>query len=103
MAFRWRAVDPARLRNAASEQRRIVGLANNDLGFRSFLLQHPRDALERAAGAHAGDPVVQPDSLEVMQNFNRRGLGMKIRVGFVLELAAEEPAVSLRKLKCLGD
>src|SRR5262249_33639302 len=68
MAFRWRTVGAARLPNAASQQRRIVGLANNDFGFRSFLLQHARDALERAARAHAGDPIVEPVSLEVLQN-----------------------------------
>ena len=31
-------------------------------------LEHPRDALQRAAGAEAGDPVVEPLALEVLDD-----------------------------------
>ena len=103
MAFRRRAVGAACLRNAAAQKRRIVRLANDDLRFRPFFPQHARNALERPARAHAGDPIVEPVSLEVLQDFDRGGFGMEVRVRFVLELAAEEPAMGLRELQRLGD
>ena len=95
--------EPRACANAAAQKRRIVRLANDDLGFRPFLLQHPCNALERAARAHAGDPIVKPVALEVLENFDGGGLGMEVRVRFVLELPAEEPAMGLRELQRLGE
>src|SRR5262245_58595092 len=95
MAFRRRAVGAACLPDTAAQKRRIVRLANNDLRFRSFLLQHPCNALKRAARTHARNPIVEPVPLEILENFDSRGLGMEVGVGFIFELSAEEPAVRL--------
>ena len=62
---RRRAVALARLRDAAAEHRRVVRLAQHDLRLGPVLAQHARDALERAAGAGAGHPVVEPLAREV--------------------------------------
>src|SRR5712671_2882167 len=62
----------------------------------------PCNALERAACPHAGDPIVEPVSLEVLENFDGRGLGMEVWVGFILELSAEEPAMTLCEFQRLG-
>src|SRR5262249_39230219 len=71
MAFRWRAVGAACLPDATAQNRRIVRLANNNLRFRSFLLQHPCNALERAARAHARNPIAEAASFEILENFDR--------------------------------
>ena len=41
--------------------------------------QHARDALQRAAGAIAGHPVVEPLALEVLDDLARGGAGMDSR------------------------
>src|ERR1044071_5576095 len=77
MAFRWRAVGATCLYHAAAQERRVVGLANNDLGLRPFLLQHARNALQRATGPHPGDPIIEPLAFEILEDLDRRGPGME--------------------------
>ena len=64
----------------------------------TLLREHARDALQRAAGAVAGHPVVELLALEVVDDLARRGARMHVGVGLVLELARQEPAVRLGKL-----
>ena len=85
------------------EQRRIGRLANNDLRFRALLPQHPADALQRPAGAVAGDPEVEPVAGEVVDDFARGGARVKVGVGFVLELPGHEPAMGFGQLDRLLD
>ena len=65
MRRRRRAVRLARLLDAAAEQLRVLRLADDDLGVGHLLGQHARHALQRAAGAVAGHPVVELLALEV--------------------------------------
>ena len=66
------------------------------------LAQHARDALQRAAGAEAGDAVVEPLAREGREDLRRGGARVHVGVGFVLELAAQEPAVRLGELERLA-
>ena len=93
-----RAVLAPLLRNAGGQHRRLVRLAHDDLGVRHLLAQHAADALERAAGAEAGDPIIELLALEIVDDLARRGARMVFRVGLVLELARLEPAVLRREL-----
>src|SRR6185312_10377482 len=52
-----RAVRVPLLLDVATEQLRILRLANHDPGLGTLLLEHPRDTLERSAGAIAGHPI----------------------------------------------
>src|SRR5258708_800717 len=65
MAGRSRAVGVAGLRQPAAEQWCFGRLADDDPGVRPLLAQDPRDALQGAARAVAGDPVVEPLAGEV--------------------------------------
>ena len=96
-----RAVGVALLRHAAVEQRRIGRLADDDLRVRPLLGQHARDALERAAGAEAGDPVVEPLAGEIVDDLARGGARVHVGIGLVLELPGQEPAVRLGELAAL--
>ena len=78
------------------------GSQTHDLGVRHFLGEHARHALQRAAGAVAGHPVVELLALEVVDDLARRGARMDVGVGLVLELAGQEPAVRLGELDRLG-
>src|SRR3546814_15318491 len=66
--------------------RSVVGLADDDLGLRALRLQHAGDALQRAAGAGTGHPVVERGVGEVRQDLARRGARVEVGVGLVLEL-----------------
>ena len=103
MAAARLAVGVARLRDAAAEHRRVVGLARDDARVGARLLQRARDALQRAAGAEARDPVVEPLAGEVGEDLLRRRARVHVGVGFVLELPAEEPAVRLGELDGLRE
>ena len=91
------------LGDAAADQLRVVRLAHDDLNFGALLLEHPRDAFQRAAGAIAGDPIVQALSIECRDDFRGRRPGMHIGVGFVFELAGQEPAMRFGQFLSLGD
>ena len=67
-----RAVGMARLLDAAAQELRILRLADDDLGVRHLLGEHARDALQRAAGAVAGHPVVELLALEVRRRSRAR-------------------------------
>ena len=55
--------------------------------------------VERAAGAEAGDEVIELLALEVVDDLARGGALMHGGVGFVLELARQEPAMRLGELR----
>jgi hypothetical protein len=97
------AVLGPRLLDAAGEDRRVVGLDDDDPGPRGSRLEHAGDALERAAGAEAGDPVVEPELGEVLQDLDRRRARVDLGVGLVLELAGHEPAVRVGQLLRLAE
>src|SRR5690606_18890228 len=82
--------------DAAGKDRHVVRLADHDSGLWAFGLQHPGYALQRAAGAGAGHPVVEWRVGEVSENFPGCGARVEIGISLVLELAAEEPAVLCR-------
>ena len=96
-----RAVRVALLSGSAREHGRVGGLADHDLRCRPLLGEHTRNALERAAGAEAGDPVIEPLAGEVGEDLGRRGPRVHVGVGLVLELAGEEPAVRAGQLNGL--
>ncbi len=103
MARRRRAIVSARLRDAARQHGRIIRLADDNRRAGTSLAQHAGDALKRAAGAEAGDEVVEADIFEVLEYLDCRGFRMKVGIGFVLELAAQKPAMRLRELDGLGE
>ncbi len=103
MAPRRRTVGPARLRDAAAEELRVVGLAHDDLGLRPLLAQHARDALQCATRAEPRDPVIELLALEGFENLWRRGARVHVGIGLVLELPAQEPAMRLGELDRLGE
>src|SRR4030088_3085868 len=92
------AVGVAGLREAARDHGGGVGFAEDDLGFGALFGQGAGDAFEGAAGAEAGDPVVEAVAFEVAEDLLRGGAGVEIGVGFVGELASKEPAVLLGQL-----
>ena len=57
------------------------------------LREHAPDALQRAAGAVAGHPVVEPLAGEIVDDLARGGARMHVGVGLVLELPRHEPAM----------
>ena len=57
----------ARLRHAAAQHRRVVGLGRDDADARVDRLQAARDAEQRASGAEARDESVEQLSFEVAQ------------------------------------
>ena len=65
--------------------------------------EHAGDALQRAAGAESGDPVVEALAFEVVEDLLGGRSGVEVGVGFVLELAGEEPAVRLGEFDGFGD
>src|SRR4051794_24551367 len=76
---------------------RVVRLAHDDRGSRRTLLQHARNALERAAGAETRDPVVEALG-EVIEDLDRGRARMDVGVRFVLELAGQKPSMLARQL-----
>jgi hypothetical protein len=90
-----RAVRISHLLDAGAEQLRVHGFANDDLRFRPFRLQNPGHALQRAAGAVASHPIVEPLSGKVVDDLQGGRARMEIRVRFVLELTRHEPAVGM--------
>jgi hypothetical protein len=92
-----------RLFDAARSHGSGIGFAKNDFGFGALFGEDAGDAFERAAGAEAGDPVVEAVALEVAEDLLRCGAGVHVGVGFVGELAGEEPAVLFGELSCLLD
>ena len=103
MRRRRRPVGQPLLLDPGFEQRRIGRLADNDLRLRALLSQHAADALQRAAGAVAGHPEVEPVAGEVVDDFARGGAGMEVRIGFVLELPRHEPAMGFGQFDRLLD
>ncbi len=103
MAGRRRAVGIALLRLAAAQHRGDFRFADDDLRLRPFLAQHPRHALQRAAGAEPGHPVVERLAVEIVEDLARRGARMHVGVGLVFKLPGQKPAVGLRQLVGLGD
>ena len=96
------AVGGARLGDAAGEDRGVVGLAGDHPDLRPLGLQDAGDAVQRAAGAGAGDEGVKAPACEGREDLAGGGAGVGLGVGLVLELASEEPAVSLGELAGLG-
>ena len=103
MCRRRRTIGVARLRDAAAQQLGVARLANDDLGCRALLGQHPGDAVQRSAGAIARHPIVQPISGKIVEYLARGGPRVNLRIGFILELPGHEPPVSLGKLNALVD
>ena len=98
-----RAVIAALLRGAAGQHRRVLRFADDDLGIRPLLREDPRNSFERAAGAEAGDPVVEALPGKIVDDLARGGARMHVGIGLVLELAGQEPAMRRRQLVGLVD
>src|ERR1700733_5753794 len=103
MGLSGRTVGQALLLDPGLEQRRVRGFADDDLRLRALLSEYAADPLQRAAGAIAGHPKVEPVVGEVVDDFARGGAGMKVRIGFVLELPCHEPAVGFGQFYGLFD
>src|SRR5689334_21921080 len=83
------------LRDAAADELGIGGLAKNNFRVWTFLTQHPRDARDGAAGAIAGDPVVQSLTGEISQNFAGGGILVHLRVVGGFKLVGQKPAIGI--------
>jgi hypothetical protein len=83
---------------STGEHRGVVGLADDDFRVGTLFLQQSSHAFQRAPGSEPRDPVVEALAVEVLENFGGCRSGVHIGVGFVLELSAEKPTVSLGKL-----
>ena len=103
MRHRGGTVGIALLCDAAAQQLRLFRFADDDLGLGPLFRQHARDALERAAGAISGDPIVQRLAFEIVDDFAGGGAGVNVGIGFILELPRQEPAARLGELEGLGD
>ncbi|MNF86665.1 hypothetical protein D3C84_691100 [compost metagenome] len=97
------ALGIAQLGDAAAQQRRIVRFADHDAGRRAALAQHPRGALERAAGAVAADEIVERRIGEGLEDLQGGAAAMGVGIGLVLELAHQEPAMRRRQFLGLAD
>mmetsp|Transcript_14707 Transcript_14707/g.34914 ORF Transcript_14707/g.34914 Transcript_14707/m.34914 type:complete len:278 (+) Transcript_14707:1158-1991(+) len=80
------------------EERSVVGLHHADLGLRRLRTQRLRHALKRPAGAVGAYEVVELLVAHSVDDLRAGGLGVDPRVGLVLELAREEPAVLFGKV-----
>mmetsp|Transcript_22030 Transcript_22030/g.39493 ORF Transcript_22030/g.39493 Transcript_22030/m.39493 type:complete len:241 (+) Transcript_22030:510-1232(+) len=85
---------------AAGDQSCVLWLRKNDLGVWARLFDDLASTSKGATSSIAGDPVVQFLALEVLQNFWPCGLRVESRIGFVLELPGQQPAVLFSELLC---
>ena len=67
------AVRVALLRDTAFEQRRLLRFAHDDLRIRKLLCKNAGHALERAASAIPGHPVIEPLAGKVCDDLARCG------------------------------
>src|SRR3970282_2534276 len=96
------AVGRARLRDAAAEHLRVVGLAYHDLRLRAAALERARDALECPARAESRDPIVEVRVGKIRENLLGRRSRMNGGGGLVLELPAQGPPMRFGELAGLG-
>ena len=82
MRSRWSAVSISRLLDAAAQQLRIFRLANDNLGFGTFLCKHPCDTLQRSASAITRYPIVKSLPREIVQDFTSGGPRMIVGICF---------------------
>mmetsp|Transcript_20965 Transcript_20965/g.50286 ORF Transcript_20965/g.50286 Transcript_20965/m.50286 type:complete len:276 (-) Transcript_20965:452-1279(-) len=88
--------------DAGGEEPRVGRLGEHDLHVGPLRLDRLARAVESAAGAVAGHPVVELLALEGVEDlWASRGL-VEFPVGLVLELMAEEPAMLGAQLLCLA-
>src|SRR6202035_4514545 len=80
------------------EELRVFRLTDDDPGIRHLLGKYARDAFERSTGAVSRHPVVELLAPEVRDDLPRGGAGVDVGVGFVLELARQDPAVRFGQL-----
>src|SRR5262245_21813885 len=88
-------IGAALLGNAAANQLGNVGLTEDYSRVRTFLTQYSGDAGDRATGAIARDPVVQPLTSEISQNFAGSGMLMHLGVVGGFKLVRQEPAIGV--------
>src|SRR5258708_18414129 len=91
------------LRDATRQQLCLIWLADHNLRFGMFVGKRSRNTLQCSARPIARHPIVQPLSREIVEYLKRCCTGMKIGIGFILELPGHVPAVLLGKLDGLGD
>src|SRR5215475_10852811 len=84
---------------AARDHRRCRGLDGADAHAFHLLFQHFADAGDRAACTDAGDESV--DALELLEQFDRGGLAMHLRIRRIVELLWHE-VVAMLLLQFLG-
>src|SRR6478609_5914836 len=84
-----------RLRDAAADQLGIGGLAEDNLRIWTLPTQDPGDACDCATGAIASDPIVQPLTGEISQNFARGGILVHLGVVGGFKLVGQEPAIGV--------
>lgn len=85
------------------EQRSALGFGCHDLDLRARQLQNLARAGECAARTPTRDEMVESLASEIAQDFGAGGAAMVGRVGFVLELARQEPTVLLSELFRFSD
>ena len=90
-------------RDVRVEEGRVVGLARMDLRLGRARTQHSRRALERAARAVRREEVVDGHAAHRVENLRPRRALVHPRVGLILKLARQEPAVLLGELLGLDD
>ena len=97
------ALDLVRPGLTARQDRRILGLDRDDLQGRAARLQHLADRRDGAAGADAGDEIVDL-AVGVVPDLLGRGAAVDLGIGRVLELLRDDGAGDLGlQLLGLGD
>src|SRR2546423_7432516 len=98
MALERLACCIASLRNPAAEHLCVIRLGRDNFRLGSKLSQHSRNAFEGSTGTEARDPVIEALTGEVREDLPRGRSRVHVGVGFILELPAQKPPMSLSQL-----
>src|SRR5215469_2764306 len=90
-------------RDAAAEHLCVIWFGRDDLRLRSKVFQDPRNAFEGSTSTEACHPVIESLASEVREDLLRGGPRVHIGVGFILELPAQKPPMSLSQLDGLRE
>ncbi len=97
MATLHDAIAVSFLRNSATENLRIIGLADGNSSIRAFFSEDAGNSLQCPTGSESGNPVVQAITVEICENFRRGCFGVCIGVCLILKLTTQKPIMFFRQ------